>query len=386
MSHLYTIVSAMYDIRKRENNDLQHTKNNGEFMLFSEYIERIHIFLEKEFPLVMFCEPEHETLLWSMRPKHLHDLTRIIPLAYEELPYYCHFAKFEENHKLRPVKNLHPQKFTPLYHFMVNMKTLFVKTVTHMNPFSTEMFSWMDIRLHDVYNLSVDEFTNIMNGLPNDRVLITQSTYTSNDEVTNRQEYYEWTRGKICAGLFIGCKDPILRFCNLCETEFLQCIQDGYSPTDEMIYSYIVGNHEDLFEPHVGDYCDVLRNLEYHRNSTHLATAFLHKSFQYGKHYYTHKICESVRVGYLLGEKYEISDHNIYCVWYYNYVACFWLGKYDECVDILNEYYELVRLNHGLLCHLCGIYYFFREMISYLGNHQIMEKYDAIVKEYNSEK
>jgi hypothetical protein len=377
--HLYTIVSAMYNIRKREENTLQNRPNNGEFLLFEEYIQKSLLFFEKEFPLVLFCEPENEQMLWNLRPAHLHPITRIIPLNYESLPYFCYFENIQKNHQEKPVKNLHAEKFTPLYHYIINLKTVFVNWVANMNPFSTPMFGWMDLRLHDIYNMSVEDFQTFAESVPVDKVVLTQSTYTAPGDIADRADYYDWTRGKVCAGLFLGHKTAIQTFCQLCETEFVKCIHDGYSATDEMIYSFVVGSNHHLFEPHIGDYADVLKNLLHHKNSTHLAMAFLHKSFQEGNHYYTHKVCESIRKGYVLGETLQISHHDTYCVWYYNYVACYWLGKYYECEQILNEYYEIVSNQPELLEHLCGVYYFFREMISYLGNESIVNHYDNLV-------
>jgi len=377
----YTIVTALYNIRKRENNSLKDISNNGEFVLFDDYFKHAIPFFNKEFPLVIFCEPEDESKIWELRPAHLHEKTRVIARPYECLPYYCYFSNFEKNHKIKPIRNLHVEKFTALYKFIVQMKTFFVKEVIMMNPFHTEMFGWMDIRLHDIYDMANSELEKVLKDIHPERLLITQSTYTAKEDVENRDDFYNWTRGKICAGLFIGNKTPVLQFCNLCETEFLQCIKDEYCPTDEMLYAYIVGKHPDLFEPHVGDYCDVLRNLIYHRNSTHLTSAFLHKSFQTGNHYYTNKVAESVRIGYLKGEIREISDHDTYCIWYYNYVACFWMGKYERCENLLYEYYSLLIQKPNLKTHLKSIYGFFKEMISYLGNKEIIQKYDDLISE-----
>jgi hypothetical protein len=374
----YTIVTALYNIRKRENNALKDVSNNGEFVLFDDYLQGAIPFFNKEFPLIVFCEPEDELKIWELRPVHLHEKTRVIPRSYESLPYYCHFEQFEKNHTIKPVKNLHVEKFTALYKFIIQMKTIFVKEAIAMNPFSTDMFGWMDIRLHDIYDMPNSEFEDVLKQIHPERVLITQSTYTTKEDVQNRDDFYNWTRGKICAGLFVGKKNPVLEFCRLCEAEFLQCIKDEYCPTDEMIYAFVVGNRPELFEPHVCDYCDVLRNLVYHRNSIHLASAFLHKSFQMGNHYYTNKVAESVRVGYLKNEIREISDHDMYCIWYYNYVACFWMRKYERCGELLWEYYSLLVQKENLRNHLRNFYGFFKEMISYLGNSEIIQKYDEM--------
>ena len=70
--HLYTIVSAMYNVRKREENALQNTPNNGEFLLFEEYVKKSLFFFEKEFPLVLFCEPENEPPIYIPLQESFH--------------------------------------------------------------------------------------------------------------------------------------------------------------------------------------------------------------------------------------------------------------------------------------------------------------------------
>ena len=379
--HKYTIVTAMFDIRQKENNSLKDISCNGEFMIFDEYLEPASFLFNKEYPLIIFCEPKDAEKLWELRPKELHNITRIIPLDYEELPFYCHFDKFQQGHMNRPVLNLHKEKFTALYKFIVNMKTEFVRYAINMNPFNSEFFGWMDMRLHCVYDISNSVLDGVLENMDPNRVIITQSTYTIPEEIqVGRSQFYDWTRGKVCAGFFIGKKTPMLDFCEKCKTEFLLSIGENLAPSDEMIYAYIVGGNHHLFEPHVGDYSDVLRNLDYHRNSTHLACAFIHKSFEQANHYYTHKVCESMRLGYLKGIIKEIRDHDVYCIWYYNYVACFWMGKYGRCRELLEEYYGILSGSQDLQNHLKSIYGFFRQMMQYLGNVEIMIRYDNLLE------
>jgi hypothetical protein len=158
----------------------------------------------------------------------------------------------------------------------------------------------------------------------------------------------------------------------------ISCINEGLAITDEMLYGYIVGKNPDLFEPHVADYCGVLANLSYQNRQIHLGIYFFNTSYKLGTHYYTHKIAESLRMGYFNGKLSAITTHELYSIWYYNYVACFWLGKKDKCVEILNELYSLVIENIILKYEIDGIYGFFREMISHLGNDEINQKFDSL--------
>jgi hypothetical protein len=137
----------------------------------------------------------------------------------------------------------------------------------------------MDMRLHVVYDMSVEETIEIFNEIPEDRVLITQCSYTHTNEIGDRRGFYEWTRGKVAAGVFLGSRDALLKFCELCRQELLVSISEGLCPTDEMIYSVVIARNNGLIEPHIGDYSDVLRNMSYNRGSTHLAINFLNVPF-----------------------------------------------------------------------------------------------------------
>jgi hypothetical protein len=158
----YTIVSAFYDIRKRENNELKNVFSNREFIIYEEYLVESISFFNKDFPLVIFCEPELESKIWEIRPIELHKKTRVIPIPYECLPYYCYFEKFKENHKNKPIWNLHKEKFTALYNYFVQLKSMFVKEVANMNPFNTEIFGWMDLRLHNRYDMDNNELSEVL--------------------------------------------------------------------------------------------------------------------------------------------------------------------------------------------------------------------------------
>jgi hypothetical protein len=243
-----------------------------------------------------------------------------------------------------------------------------------MNPFSTSAFGWMDMRLHVVYDMSVQETIEIFNSIPKDRVLITQCSYTHPNEIEDRRGFYEWTRGKVAAGVFLGEATALLQFCHLCREELLISISEGLCPTDEMVYSVVIARNNHLFEPHIGDYCDVLRNISYNRGSTHLTINFLNRSFQEGNHYFTYKVAENLRKG-VLQDAIHPSMEQVYNIWYYNYVANFWLGNREYCKTILYELYSLGSKWEDLGNHIRKIRGFLLSMIDYLHDEDIIEKF-----------
>lgn len=378
----YTIVSAWFDIREQEENPLKNIEGNGEFCTLNHYLNSSRLILEKDFPIVFFTEPRFEYKIWELRPKELHYKTRVITKKFEDLNMYCLYEKYKEAHDLNPIHNLHKEKFTSLYKFIINQKTEFVKEVIMMNPFDSDRFAWMDLRLHDVYNMSTKETNDVFNGFFNhfedNRVIITQSSYTNNDSIINRQSFYSYTQGKVCAGFFGGKREPILKFCNLCRKEFLHSLDQSLTPTDEMIYSVVITENRDLIEPHIGDYGDVLRNLSFYRNNYDWVLSFLKISFDESNHYWTHKICEKLRLGYK-NKSIILKTDEIYTIWYYNYVANYWMNKHDYCKIILEEFFLLLPNNPDLSMYLKDVYNFFKQNISYLNDIALIEKYEHYI-------
>jgi len=374
ISYDFTVVMAWYNIREKEKNPLKDTETI-EFFSADYYFEKSRIYIEKEFPLVIFVEPQYESKFWEMRPKHLHPITRIISRDYEDLYRYRDlFPPFAEITRQHPIHNLHREKFTALYNFFINQKVEFVREAIEWNPFNTTRFAWMDLRLHE---MDISEINQIFSHFPENRIIITQQHYTEKEDVTNRYEWLNMTKGRVCAGFFAGYAKPLLKFCNLCRIEFENAINVGRAPTEEMVYSIVVAENLDLFEPHIGDYEDLLHNILYNRNNTYLTLNYLNWSFDKGYHYYTHKISENLRKGFFKGTI-QLPSDTLHKIWYFNYVSCYWLNKKHYCKEILEEYYEILLKSENQKKHVHSIWSFFIKAIQYLQDDEIMNKYHGL--------
>lgn len=371
----YTIVTAWYDIRDKENNPYKGDDDMKHFCTTEYYLSSVKKMFEKPFPLIIFTEPKYEKKMMEIRPKELHHITRFIVRDYDQLNLYFLYNKYKENHENNVICNLHTEKFTSLYKFLVLQKPDFVKQAVMMNPFNTSKFAWMDMRLHDVYDMQMHETDRVFMEFSPDRVHMMQMEYTCPSEIENRSYFYSYTRGKIAAGFFGGYSGPLINFANLCKEEIEYCCNNGFAPTDEMIFSYVVGKNQDLFYPYVGDYSSVLKNILYIREYLYLALRFLEESFQKGSHFYTSKITESIRIGYLKGE-FNLSNKEVYDVWYYGYVSNYWLNKKEKCKNLLEELYEIACLRKDVSDYIKSIFDFFKYMISYIEDKELVNKFD----------
>lgn len=372
----YTIIMAWYNVREKEQNPLKDIRHNNEFVIADDYIHQSRIFIEKEFPLIIFVEPKYVDTFWKIRPTHLHSITRVIAKDYEELyGYNALFSRFSQNFETNAVQNLHKEKFTPLYNFVVNQKVEFVREAIQWNPFNSEKFGWMDLRLYD---MSIGEIDQIFEHFPEDRVIITQSWYTDPHEVTNRYNWFQLTRGRVCAGFFAGFKNSLLKFGELCRHELKNAIDIGSAPTDEMIYAVVVAENLNLFEPHMGDYPDVLHNIIYNRANAFYTVNYLHWAFKNNHFYYVHRICENLRKAYFHSTiGYSCLDlHN---VWYYNLVACRKIDKHSYCCELLEEYLKILLENENQKQFFCNIWNDFK-LIFVEGDHELLVKYENMIR------
>jgi Bacterial protein of unknown function (HtrL_YibB) len=371
----YTIITAWYDVREKENHEFKDDTSNKFFCSPKWYFDSAKLLFEKPFQMIIFTEPKYKEQILEARPQELHSMTRFVYRDYEELAFYTYFNQYEENHKKNKIHNVTQEKFTALYKFVVNQKVNFMKDAIHMNPFSTEKFAWMDMRLHCVYDMSMEETNEVMKNISPESVKLMQMSYTSPEDIYCRHDFYSWTRGKVAAGFFGGFREPLLKFIELCQQEFLQALKEEMAPTDEMIYSFVIAHNPHLFEPYIGEYGYCLKNLLRTRGSHHLVFPFLQKSFDKGNHYYTQTLCESIRAGYKAKEI-ELSAEDVHKAWFFNYVASFWLGKRDQCHIILNEYYEIAKEREDVANYIKHALDFLQSMINYLGDENLTNKFE----------
>jgi hypothetical protein len=332
----YTVVTAWYDVRTKENHALKDKTTDDFFCTTATYFEKAVPFFQKPFPMVIFTEARFRESILAARPIELHDKTLIIVKEYEELNLYDQFPTFEENHHKNRVINLDTQKFTPLYKFLVNQKTNFVREIVETNPFQTTSFAWMDLRLHSTSDVSVEETTEVINNIDLNRVKLMFMCDLPLWHIQGRYDFYSWTRGKVAAGFFAGRREPLLRFADLCQEEFLEAIREHMSPSDEMIYSFVTAHHLDLFDPYVGDYCDCLRNQLKTKNSVYLAMPFFRASVERGNTFFVARLADQLRLGQLENHiGMPLEDRSF--VWFHGCVAHFELGHADGHV-YLEEY------------------------------------------------
>ena len=74
----YTIVTAWYDVREKENHPLKEDTTNQFFCSMDWYFDSAKLLFNKAFPMVIFTEPRFRDKILEARPPELHSMTRFI--------------------------------------------------------------------------------------------------------------------------------------------------------------------------------------------------------------------------------------------------------------------------------------------------------------------
>jgi len=100
------------------------------------YMEWMKYMLEKQTPMVIFCDKESYPMIHAQRPYQ----TRIILTTLEQFHSYRYMDTYRANHEMD-----HETYHTPELYLVWAEKAHFVKQAITMNPFQTDYFLWVDI-------------------------------------------------------------------------------------------------------------------------------------------------------------------------------------------------------------------------------------------------
>jgi len=364
-----TFVTAFFQVRKKENNPFWNDKENKHFIHTDVYLDKSKYLLETPIQLVIFTEPEFLPKIQARRPAHLP--TKYIVYDFEDLPLWHLYEKMKENNKKNPISNLDPNKFTPLYHLLINHKTIWVQQAIQWNPFQSEYFGWIDFR---AFGLSPIERTEFM-GFKFHSHLVhqMQMAYTSLDEVKNKKEYYKCMRGKVSATFWVGHHMNLYRFCQLANQEFIKAVNEfEYSPTEEMVYGVVAAENPSLFHPYFGDYIDALSNFNAPIRNYYLAINYLNKSYKHGTHYLTHTVASALQKAYET-HRINLNTDVLFQIWYKDYVALYWLNRMPEAKNRIQTLLAKCEGNDKLKLYVRHMKDFIIHNIQYLHDDSLTQ-------------
>jgi len=302
-----TYVTALYNLRKREGQD---NVDSEHFSGINMYLEASKRLLDTPDPFVIFCEPDLEAPLRALRGNRP---TKFVVIDFEDLPYWHLLPKITENNIERYVVWVAPEKFTNLYYIIINHKAEFVRQAAEANTFNTEWFAWVDMRI----SLPETGLSGISRGWDPQRANVTMMQPIDRNRLNDRYGFFRNYHGWVAGGFFAGKRDPILQFTQTVLREWISIVDEGYSPSDEVMFAYVLVKYPDMVSAtSFGGHSDLICNQPAIRNKQWIAYGIQEAALNEGDLRTSIAAGEGLRRGYLAGYLDSMHDHEKFHIFY----------------------------------------------------------------------
>ena len=341
-----TIVTMLYDIRKMENNTIDHNRK------LNSYIDLAKNFMLKlPYPLVVFIDKNEKEIydaIYKARSNYsLIHLTYIYQLDFKETYFYKDLSKIEELQKKFCINNGDLKHETPLYVILNNNKFCFMDRTIELNPFNSSHFIWMDFGINHVAKdtACIHEW---INKVPDKIKQLCINPYIENIEP---KTYFRNIYHNCAGGLFSGSKENMIKYIELFKQKTKQIYSEDWYQIDEAVMTMVQRENYELFDFFYGDYEGIISNYLKPLHSWWLINSNIEKCLRMNNTKYLYNILIYLD-SYFLQEENQNSTHfykfitnNIICNYYQNsrrlrneviYLINLKLGQDDQNVrDIL---------------------------------------------------
>jgi hypothetical protein len=252
--NLPTMVTSLYDIRKRENNDAyKHGVKNME-----KYFNEGRNLLNLEIPMIIYTEEDLLQELKKIRPVHLHNITKFIVIPFEDTYFYKYQDKLEENFGKYNVINRGTTKNTSLYYILTNNKFDFMDKSINENYFNSDHFIWIDFGITHVAK-GINSIRRWIYNIPDK---IRQLEINPFIEDIEYKEYFKTINHNMAGGLFSGNKENLKKYIKLYCDKFDNILNDNWHQLDEAIMAIIKKENTNLFDNYYGAYDNIINGYD----------------------------------------------------------------------------------------------------------------------------
>jgi hypothetical protein len=343
-----TYVTALFDVRKHEGT---HLTQSNHYCLIDAYLETAKTLLDTPFPFVIYCEPEFEAPLRAIRGDRP---TQFKVCTFEQLPFWELFPTICSNNAENPVMLVSPEKFTPYYYYIINHKVEFVRQATEENPFATEWFAWVDVRI----TLPSTHLNGLTQWWNPERVNVIMMSRMDHDRIKDRNAYFRNNHGWIAGGFFSGKRGPLLEFTHRTISEWKRALEERYCPSDETMLTYMAcANPTTVSAVTVGDYGDLIRNQAAVCNNSDRVYYFQEQTLIYHDPHNSIQAGESLRRAYLSGVLPAMANHEHFHIFYRLMLAYEKLHQTEKASERRQELQTRVEL---------------RPMVEYFARHLLV--------------
>jgi hypothetical protein len=249
-----TIVTMLYDIRKKEGNyDNNNELNRGiqkYCNLASEFI------LDLPYNLIVFTD-DFDVIKFIENKKKSNII--IYNKPFEETYYYKHFDKLVELQKTFHIINGNTKQETPMYIILNNNKFHFMESSIELNPFESSHFVWMDFGINHVAK-NTELIHEWITKVPDKIKQLCINPYT---ETNSPKEHFQFIYHNMAGGLFSGSSQNLLKYCKLFKQKTEEIYNDNWYQIDEAVMTMVQRENSYLFDLFYGDYQGIVSNYLY---------------------------------------------------------------------------------------------------------------------------
>lgn len=252
----WTLVTGYFDLTKKDDaNDAIRARPA------THYIDKhSSSVLSLNNNLIVFCDPDLEAKIWTLRPPWLHDRTRVVPMSFEDFPLTKYRERIIANRGGTSGCPADPRN-TASYYLFCMARYAMLKQSIRENLFNSSHFAWINICIErmGINNLvHLDEAL----GLHRDKFSTCWIDYVPKELTDDLSAYFSGCVGRcsMCSGFFTGNAEYMRKVCDRIEEEFVRCVELGYGHADEQLYPLVYFKNPELFDWYVGDYSEMITN------------------------------------------------------------------------------------------------------------------------------
>ena len=352
-----TWVTCLFDIRSRENKTVDNNmgvKMSSDYLIYGEFTMALDV------PLIIYIDQKYEEYCIEKR-KDKMDKTLIIPMDFEDLPYYVKMNYITEIYNKETFRK---DKFTPLYTVLTWSKFSLLERSIKENHFNSKNFGWVDFGLIHVYVKSILHTNTVdVSSIQVFKDLAIEYNETFNKTYNKchimkmgpckvsgdagyvfNVNYYNSLLVHLAGGMFSGPKNIMSIIINLFKRYAQNSIKENKYALEEKILSHIHMDIPELFDLYYGDYYEIISNsLKFTKNLRYLTYHLIH----FRKLGYTDKIisiCEPIFN--MFKNNHFNNEDQTYCSKFFDeyYLAWFYKNK-NKAFEIAKFYADRITTN-----------------------------------------
>jgi hypothetical protein len=304
----YTLITAYFDLTKCPDASDEIKKRDGNY-----YLNYSKGCLHRNNNMVIFCDPEFEKSIWEIRPKDLHNKTRVIPISFEDMKMTKFRSKIIENRIKNPY--YFDNRNTASYYLLCMARYDAIKRVIEENPFNSTHFAWINICIERMGPKNLENL-DIALSQYRDKFSTCYIAYIPPHFTVHLKDYYQWGRCSLCSGFFTGNKEYMYTFCQKIEEAFLDTLDKGYGHADEQLFLIVYFKHPELFEFYYGDYQQMITNYTYIKENEYITSNLISNSFKDNNYIVCYDACKFLWKSYMLNYI-TISDINLFLKYFF---------------------------------------------------------------------